>query len=158
MANPVLKQCIETENVGTPFSYTVYGSYQECVNSAESGIDSSIMMGSIASPKKMSGNCAEKWFIDADRNRCTPTYLASAPFSTQKDCEQANSQCDYAGRPVLQFSNAVQATDVYWKLGNQTEGPISNIPQIGLNPPDRPIVVGTHQILPGTAGQGYSVY
>lgn len=163
--NPVLGVCMETENVNVPFTYKVYNTYEECMGAPENNIDSSLMTGSIPTLPQFDRPTA-KWYIDADRGRCDMSYISSAPFDSLSQCHSALSRCGYNGQPSLQFSNPTVAPDAHWKepyigfwkeQSRNIEGQLMP-PQIPLNPPDRVPVIGTDQIVPGLAGQGYSIY
>jgi hypothetical protein len=159
--NPVLNECIETQNVNVPFTYKVYPSYSACVNAPENNIDSSVMMNALQPYDRPS----TMWYIDASRNKCLPSTLSSAPFDSQKQCHNALRQCGSNGQPTLQFSNEMQATDAhwtepylgFWKETGRNVTPLMQTPQIALNPVDRPPVIGTQQVLPGAAGSGYGI-
>ncbi len=163
--NPVLGTCIETQNVDVPFTYKVYATYDECVRAPENNQDSSALTGALEVLPSFDRPRA-KWYVDADRGRCDLSYLPSAPFDNPQQCKAALARCGYSGQPALQFSNPVQAPDAHWKepFSGFWRDESRNVqtymqpPQIPLNPPDRVPVIGTHQIVPGLAGQGYSVY
>jgi hypothetical protein len=106
--NPALGECIQTQNVGVPFSYTVYPSHAECVQAPENNQDSSIAMGALPAvdPSQL-----PRWYIDATANRCGASYLSAAPFDTVQQCQTALHQCNTLGQPTLQFSNPLQAQD-----------------------------------------------
>jgi len=159
--NPVLGECMETQNVNVPFTYRVYPTYEACVSAPENNVDSSVFTGGLTPYDR--GN--SKWYLDADRNRCDASTLSSAPFDTLKDCQAVLNQCNAAGQPTLQFSNPIQAADAHWTepyIGFRTEKgrnvtPYLQPPQIPLNPVDRAPAVGKAQVLPGAAGQGYGI-
>lgn len=151
--NPVLNECMETQNVDVPFSYKVYATYAECKAAPENNLDSTNLMNACNPPQwsevpRQDPATAARWYIDVNRNRCDRSFLSSAPFDTLGQCQSALSQCGANGQPSLQFSNPVQSL-VYTPVSTK---------QVPLNPPDRVPVVGQHQIIPGLAGQGYQIY
>jgi hypothetical protein len=160
--NPVLRECIDMELPAGSISYKTYDTYEACKNDPMNNLDSGVMMGGLA--PYYQDNTSMNWYIDADRNRCAPSTLLSAPFQTMQQCETALQQCNSSGQPTLQFSNPLQATDSHWKepyLGYRSQTgrvvlPYMQTPQIALNPVDRVPIISTLQIAPGLAGQGFS--
>jgi len=166
--HPTLGQCVETQNVNVPFTYKVYKTYEECTTAPENNIDSSQLTGCLPplptifsssswatasrSPRVASQRASanERWYIDSDTSKCEKSYLSTAPFDTRTSCGAALSVCNASAQPALQFSNPVQSTDS--QLG------IAPLRQVPLNPPDRVPIIGTQQIVPGLAGQGYGIY
>lgn len=161
--NPVLGECVETENIGVPFTYRVYATHEQCKSAPENNIDSSVMMNGLPPLKRHN----PKWYIDADRGRCYPSTLDSAPFNNEMQCKTALFQCGYNGQPTLQFSNPIQAPDAHWLETGPYTGfytdqgrnvtPYMQQPQVGLHPISKPTIVGTNQLVPGLASAGYSL-
>ena len=162
-SNPALGQCMMTENTNVPFSYHVYDTYEDCKNAPECNMDTSDSMG----PLRPFDNTRPdlKWYIDAQYGMCTSSRLSSAPFDTFAGCQKALRRCGPDGLPIIQYSNPIQATDAHWRepyIGFRLEpGRIVTDKlepsQVPLNPVDRIATVGTQQIIPGLAGQGYNV-
>ena len=137
--------CIETENVNVPFTYKVYSTYDECVNAPENNVDSSCGHGAPSGATGDFNRPSEKWFIDANRGRCQPSFMSSAPFNSATQCRNALGRCGSDGLPAIQFSNPIQAPDAHWRepYAGFSKGTSRNVdtmmqpPQVPLNPPDR---------------------
>jgi hypothetical protein len=150
--------------VNVPFSYQTYATYAQCTSAPENNQDSSVMMGGLPPFVRPSPN-QPGFYLDADRGRCQPSALSSAPFGSLAQCENALKQCNSSGQPTIQFSNPVQAVDAHWTepyLGfrsnsNRNQTLLMTPPQIPLNAVGRPAAVGIAQLTPGLAGQGYSI-
>lgn len=170
--NPVLGICQETQNVGVPFSYKTYATYEQCVSDPQNKVDSSVMMAG-PGPLPDPPTSAAVWYLDAYKQQCLPSRtLWNAPFPSKTACEaRLSSTVPGSTQIPLQYSRPLMSTDAYnyntqtneWAAGQtsmQMGGasvPSPPLTQYPLNPPGKFVGIGQNQLVPGAAGQGYSI-
>jgi hypothetical protein len=165
--NPVLNQCMETQNVNVPFDYKVYETFEQCKTAPENNLDSSYLTDSNSPifnvpqgfslfPTSNCKSCGSRWYMNVDRGRCERSFLNSAPFVSEKQCQEALGQCNSGNQAVLQYNHPLTGTNQGWR--DERENFRNGQLQVPINPPDKVPIIGRYQITPGLAGQGYDVY
>lgn len=142
ITNPVLEQCMETEDY--PMTFTKYGSFQECKAAAQA-----MNKGEQQVTAQMGALAPARFYLDSNRNQCASTSLTSAPFSSMEQCQLALNQVNPMNmQPMIQYSNPTQAVDHVYNL----RAPRKPLP---LNPVDRAPIISNYDLMK-VAGQGYN--